>query len=57
MQRVIDRRLYEYVHGQTPMRRVAQPEEIAGLALFLASEEASYITGTNIPVDGGWTAQ
>lgn len=48
---------YEYVHGQTPMGRVAQPEEIAGLAMFLASDEASYVTGVNIPVDGGWTAQ
>ena len=52
-----DEEFYEYVHGQTPMGRVAQPEEIAGLAMFLASEEASYITGANIPVDGGWTAQ
>jgi len=48
---------YEYVHGQTPMGRVAQPEEIASLAMFLASDEASYLTGVNIPVDGGWTAQ
>jgi meso-butanediol dehydrogenase/(S,S)-butanediol dehydrogenase/diacetyl reductase len=52
-----DEAFYEYVHGQTPIGRVAQPEEITGLAMFLASEEASYITGTNIPVDGGWTAQ
>jgi NAD(P)-dependent dehydrogenase (short-subunit alcohol dehydrogenase family) len=52
-----DDEFYEYVRGQTPMGRIAQPEEIAGLAAFLASDDASYITGANIPVDGGWTAQ
>lgn len=47
---------YEFVHGQTPTGRVAQSEEIGGIAMFLASDEATYITGANIPVDGGWTA-
>lgn len=39
-----------------PLHRVGQPEEIATVALFLASSEASYITGANIVVDGGLTA-
>jgi NAD(P)-dependent dehydrogenase (short-subunit alcohol dehydrogenase family) len=42
--------------SKTPMGRVGQPREVACAALFLASDEASYITGAVIPVDGGWTA-
>ena len=45
-----------FVETNTPMGRPADPTEIAPLAAFLASDEASYITGANVPVDGGWTA-
>ena len=41
--------------SQTPMRRIATPEEIAAAIAFLASERASYITGVTLQVDGGWT--
>lgn len=39
---------------EIPMGRLGEPREFAALAAFLASERASYITGTSIPVDGGW---
>ena len=42
--------------GQIPLQRLATPEEIADAILFLASKEASYITGVTLPVDGGYTA-
>ncbi|HTY54093.1 MAG TPA: SDR family oxidoreductase, partial [Candidatus Binataceae bacterium] len=38
------------------LKRFAIPEEIVNVALFLASEEASFVTGSTIAVDGGWTA-
>jgi len=41
--------------NEIPMRRLGEPREFAALAAFLASERASYITGTSITVDGGWT--
>ncbi len=39
---------------EIPMRRLGEPREFAALAAFLVSERASYITGTSVPVDGGW---
>jgi NAD(P)-dependent dehydrogenase (short-subunit alcohol dehydrogenase family) len=40
-----------------PLKRVAQPQEIAKVVAFLASDDASYVTGVLLPVDGGYTAQ
>jgi NAD(P)-dependent dehydrogenase (short-subunit alcohol dehydrogenase family) len=42
--------------GQTPMNRPGKPEEIANAALFLLSDEASFVTGASLAVDGGATA-
>ncbi|HEX8497841.1 MAG TPA: SDR family NAD(P)-dependent oxidoreductase [Actinomycetales bacterium] len=39
-----------------PLQRIGTPEEVVRCALFLASDEASYVTGANLMVDGGWSA-
>ncbi len=48
--------LEEFVMANIPFERVGEPEEVASVVLFLCSDEASYITGAVIPIDGGLTA-
>ncbi len=48
-------KLVEALKGAIPMKRLAQPEEIAAAAIFLASDDASYITGQVLSVSGGLT--
>jgi NAD(P)-dependent dehydrogenase (short-subunit alcohol dehydrogenase family) len=43
-------------HQPQAMRRFGQPEEVARVALYLASDDSSFVTGTSSVVDGGWTA-
>ena len=46
----------EEAASQSPNGRVATPEEIAALVLFLAGDDATHMTGTAIPIDGGGLA-
>jgi NAD(P)-dependent dehydrogenase (short-subunit alcohol dehydrogenase family) len=48
---------YEWQRAQTMLGRVGTTREVAAAAVFLASDDASYITGAVLPVDGGWTAK
>jgi NAD(P)-dependent dehydrogenase (short-subunit alcohol dehydrogenase family) len=45
------------IEGMHPLGRMGTPEEVAAAILFLASEEASFITGQSLAVDGGWLAR
>ena len=47
---------YRKLADRHPMRRLAQPEEVAYGALYLASDESAFVTGIALPIDGGYTA-
>lgn len=49
-----DKTMAKWVAEQTPVKRWAQPEEVADLTLFLASDAADYMQGVILPLDGGW---
>jgi glucose 1-dehydrogenase len=52
----MDPALLEYARRRTPWPRFGRPEDIANAAVFLASDRATFITGSNLVVDGGWLA-
>lgn len=42
--------------ARVPLKRIGKPEEVSAMVVFLASDEASYVTGATFHVDGGWLA-
>jgi 2-keto-3-deoxy-L-fuconate dehydrogenase len=49
-----EQEIFEKLSKTQPIGRMGKPEEVAYLALFLCSDEASFITGSNYPIDGGF---
>jgi NAD(P)-dependent dehydrogenase (short-subunit alcohol dehydrogenase family) len=52
----VDPEALDYSRRRTPMPRLGRPDDVANAALFLASDQATYMTGVNLLVDGGWMA-
>jgi NAD(P)-dependent dehydrogenase (short-subunit alcohol dehydrogenase family) len=52
-----EKKPWEKVIEQHPMRRLGEPEDVAHAAVYLASDESRWVTGVCLPVDGGYTAQ
>jgi NAD(P)-dependent dehydrogenase (short-subunit alcohol dehydrogenase family) len=47
---------FDDVAGRTPLGRLAEPSDVARVVAFLVSDDAAYLTGSSILVDGGWIA-
>jgi NAD(P)-dependent dehydrogenase (short-subunit alcohol dehydrogenase family) len=53
----MDPALLDNARRRTPWPRLGAPQDIANAAVFLASDRATYMTGSNLVVDGGWLAR
>jgi glucose 1-dehydrogenase len=51
-----EREPLEYSLSRTPFHRLGKPEDVAGLAAYLASDECNFVSGATLPIDGGWLA-
>jgi NAD(P)-dependent dehydrogenase (short-subunit alcohol dehydrogenase family) len=52
-----DERTRQWILNATPIGRIGRPEDVAYGILYLASDEASFVTGSELVIDGGYTAQ
>ena len=56
-ERRADPELYRQSLSRIPLGRIAQPEDIANAVLYLASDESFFVTGSELVIDGGFSAQ
>ena len=54
---LVDADAYQWWLDHTPLGRWGEPKDVAYGVLFLASDESSFMTGSELVIDGGWTAQ
>lgn len=54
--RLTEADMQEFLEQRVPLKRIGRPEEVSAMVVFLASDEASYVTGSTFTVDGGWLA-